>query len=317
MIEPLVNFMNKKLKLYRGISSFISLILFIFTAGLFIAFIGGLIISEITNLSDSLPFIKEQLNNYAYIIINKSHSFFINIPPNIINYINKSLGTILNNFSSVVGIVASSTINFISIIPNILLFILVSLISAFFFSKDKDKIYNFLKRQLPSNLHKSKIVKVIKVIKEDLLFAIFGYIKAQFILMIFTFVESVIGLTILGIDYSILIALIVSVIDVLPFFGSGAVYIPWAIFSLLSENFKEAIFLIALYLIITLVRQTLEPKILSTQIGLYPLVTLMAIYIGLKVFGFMGIFLGPFIVIIFIAFQKAGLIPKFKDFNNN
>lgn len=314
IIEPMVTFLNKKLKIYRGISSFISVVTFLVIGGLLISSLGGLVISELTKLSDKLPDLSFKANELITYIDKKIQSLFINISPGITTSIGDTLYSFLNSLTKYIGVLATSTVNFVTAIPNFLLFILFSLLSAFFISKDKEKIYEFIRVRIP---HKICRNKKIKILKEDLLFAVFGYIKAQFILMTITFTESAIGLTLIGANYAILIALIVSLVDALPVLGSGSIYIPWIIVSLIDKDYNTAVFLLVLYLTITIVRQMLEPKILSSQIGLYPLVTLMSIYIGIRLFGFIGIILGPIIVITILALQKIDILPTWKSNSNS
>ncbi|SHK15185.1 sporulation integral membrane protein YtvI [Paramaledivibacter caminithermalis] len=314
IIEPMVCFLNKRLKIYRGISSFISIIAFVLIAGLIIFSLGGLLISELTKLSNKLPSLSFKANDFIPYINNKLEPFYINVSPNISKSIYDTLYNFINSLTKYIGVLASSTINFVTAIPNLVLFILFTLLSSFFISKDKEKIYNFIRAYIPDSIFKSK---KLNILKEDLFSALLGYIKAQLILMTITFTESAIGLTLIGANYSILIALVVSFVDALPVLGSGSIYIPWIIFKLLQKDYNTAIFLLILYLTITIVRQTLEPKILSTQIGLYPLVTLISIYIGIKVFGFIGIILGPIIVISILALQKMGILPTFKGHTKN
>lgn len=309
VVEPMVIFLNRKLKIYRGISSFISIISFVLIAGLLISSLGGLLISELTNLSNRLPDLKLKVNDFIGYLNNKFQTFSIGISPNIAKSIYETLYNFFNSLIKHLGVLATSTLNFVTAIPNFLLFILFTLLSAFFISKDKEKIYKFIRLYIPSSIFKNK---KFKILKDDLIFALLGYIKAQLILMSITFIESVIGLTIIGVNYSILIAFIISFVDALPVLGSGSIYIPWIVIKLLANDYNTAIFLLILYLTVTIVRQTLEPKILSTQIGLYPLVTLMSIYIGIKLFGFIGIILGPIIVISILALQKMDIIPGFK-----
>ncbi|SKC63775.1 sporulation integral membrane protein YtvI [Maledivibacter halophilus] len=309
VVEPMVIFLNRKLKIYRGISSFISIISFVLIAGLLISSLGGLLISELTNLSNRLPDLKLKVNDFIGYLNNKFQTFSIGISPNIAKSIYETLYNFFNSLIKHLGVLATSTLNFVTAIPNFLLFILFTLLSAFFISKDKEKIYKFIRLYIPSSVFRNK---KFKILKDDLIFALLGYIKAQLILMSITFIESVIGLTIIGVNYSILIAFIISFVDALPVLGSGSIYIPWIVIKLLANDYNTAIFLLILYLTVTIVRQTLEPKILSTQIGLYPLVTLMSIYIGIKLFGFIGIILGPIIVISILALQKMDIIPGFK-----
>ena len=160
-------------------------------------------------------------------------------------------------------------------------------------SSDKEKIMSFITKQMPAKW----MPKIINI-KNNLSSVLLGYIKAQLILMAITFVEVTIGLFIIGIDYAILFGLIISFIDVLPVLGTGTILIPWALFSLITGNYSLGFSLIILYGVVLLVRQFLEPKIVGGQIGLHPLATLSAMYIGLKVLGIMGMILGPIIVLV-------------------
>ncbi|MCG8540710.1 MAG: sporulation integral membrane protein YtvI [Clostridia bacterium] len=310
IIEPMVRLLNKKFKIYRGVSSFISIITFVVIGGLLISSLGGLLISELTKLSDKFPDITLRTKDFITYLDEIFRLFYISIFPNVANSISDTLYNFLNSLAKYIGVLATSSINVVTAIPNFLLFVLFTLLSAFFISKDKEKIYKFIRVRIPDKIYKSK---KLKILKEDLILALLGYLKAQLILMTITFIQSAIGLTLIGVNYAILIAFIISFVDALPVLGSGSIYIPWIIVKLLTKDYNTAIFLLVLYLIITIVRQTLEPKILSSQIGLYPLVTLISIYLGIRIFGFIGIILGPIIVISVLALQKVGVLPTWKE----
>jgi sporulation integral membrane protein YtvI len=215
----------------------------------------------------------------------------------------------VQSLSNLLTLFLSSLLGFLSGIPSVLVFILVTIISTFFIARDKQMILGFIKAQIPSGM-----ISKGKVLKHDLLFALLGYIKAQLILMSITFIECAIGLTIIGIDYSVLIALIASIIDAFPILGTGSVFVPMIIWHLVFGKYKIAVSLAVLYGILIFVRQLLEPKVLGTQIGLYPLVTLMSMYIGLKLFGVLGLIIGPISMIVLITLQKVDVLPKWKDY---
>jgi sporulation integral membrane protein YtvI len=220
--------------------------------------------------------------------------------------------TIRNNLIKVLEPATVATkdfaIDFATSLPSILVFIIVLFISAYFMSSDKQKISNFLVKQLPTEW----IARIIDI-KRDLLLALLGYIRAQLILMSFTFVEVSIGLLIIGVDYAILLALLISIIDALPILGTGTVLIPWAIVLMVSGNLPRALSLVILYGIVLLVRQLLEPKIVGGQIGLYPLVTLMSMYVGLQIFGIIGMILGPITILIIRNLQRAGVFRLWRE----
>ena len=123
------------------------------------------------------------------------------------------------------------------------------------------------------------------------------------VLILISFIISVIGLYLLkviGMDikYPLLIALAIGFVDALPILGSGTVMVPWAIISALNGDLKLGISIIVLWIIMSVVRQFLEPKIVSGKIGIHPIFTLIAMYTGFKLIGVMGMLVGPIVLII-------------------
>lgn len=137
-------------------------------------------------------------------------------------------------------------------------------------------------------------------------------IKSYSIIMSITFVELSIGLSILKISNPFLIALAISVFDILPILGAGGVLLPWAIFSLILGNVPLGIGLFILYGVIMVVRQVIEPKIVGQQIGLHPIATLLCMFIGAKLLGVIGLFLFPITATIIKGMNDEGVIHLFK-----
>lgn len=121
-----------------------------------------------------------------------------------------------------------------------------------------------------------------------------------------------IGLSILKISNSILIAALIAIIDILPILGTGGILLPWAIISIITGNIGLAIGLVSLYLLILIIRQVLEPKIVGNQIGLHPIVTLICMFVGAQLLGFIGLFLLPILVTILKKMNDEGVIRIFK-----
>lgn len=125
-----------------------------------------------------------------------------------------------------------------------------------------------------------------------------GYFKAQIILMIMTFIIFSIGFVIIDAPYSLLIAFIIAILDILPVIGSGVIMIPWTVISLISGNSDLALGLAIVYVVATLIRQIIEPKIMGDKIGVRPLYTFIATIVGMMVFGPIGVILGPLIAVV-------------------
>jgi len=131
--------------------------------------------------------------------------------------------------------------------------------------------------------------------------------------MVVTFIELAVGLSLLSVDRAITIAALIAVIDILPVLGTGGVVVPWIIVELIKGNIPFAVGLVVLYLVIIIVRNILEPKLVGNQIGLHPLVMLMCMYVGLKIFGIIGIFVLPVAVVILNHLHDNDKIHFFKQ----
>lgn len=131
-------------------------------------------------------------------------------------------------------------------------------------------------------------------------------------LMLLTFIELTIGLSLLKIDNAIIIAFLIALFDLLPVFGTGGIMIPWIIYVFFVKQTKLAVGLLIVYLIITLIRNVVEPKIVGKQLGMHPLLMLLCMYLGARLFGFLGIFLMPMLLIIVINLNDNGLIHLYK-----
>jgi len=126
--------------------------------------------------------------------------------------------------------------------------------------------------------------------------------------MLLTFFELTIGLHILGIENALVIAFLIAIFDVLPVLGTGGIMLPWILISFLNNQVKTGVGLLILYLVITVIRNIIEPKIVGKQIGLHPLLMLMCMYLGARLFGFLGIFILPILILIVQNLNDTGII---------
>ena len=172
---------------------------------------------------------------------------------------------------------------------------------------DYINITSFITRQFSN-----KSSSIIFDVKNYIVGTLFRLAKAYSILITITFVELSIGLSILKIENAVSVALIIACVDILPVLGTGGIVIPWIFIELFKGNVPLAIGLTIIYVFITVVRNILEPKIVGEQIGLHPLIMLICMFIGVKLFGFLGLFVLPIIVIILKNLNDSGKIKIFK-----
>ena len=201
--------------------------------------------------------------------------------------------------SSLTGSLPSAAVSFAAKLPEALLFLVVLLLSSYYFCADREKISSSFAGILPD-----KWVRKLPTLRDKLSDTLRGYLKAYLSIMLLTFFEIFLGLTILGVDYAFLLGVIIAVVDILPVLGTGTVLIPWAIFSFAVSNPRLGTGLIILYAVVLIVRQLVEPKIVGNTLGLHPLATLASLYVGIKFLGFAGIFIGPIIAMLLGGFFK-------------
>ena len=203
-------------------------------------------------------------------------------------------------------------------IPSVLIGIVIGIIAWIFFTKDYGYIVNFIKLQLPEG-KKDSLSEFKKIFSNTVL----KMARAYALIMFITFCELFLGFTILTLigvmntGYIFIIAIAIAVFDILPVAGSGGILIPWALISLITGNFGQAIGLIVIYVIITVIRQYIEPKIMGSSLGVHPIVTLAGLYFGLKLFGFMGMFIVPITVMTIKALNDAGRIHLYNTPERN
>lgn len=229
---------------------------------------------------------------------------------NLINDFDVSkLGINMSSITSGLSNGISGVYSIVKNIPSIIIGVVIGIIACILFTKDYRKVVNFIKLQLPDK-HKNLLSETKKVFSSTIL----KMCRAYGLIMFITFCENFLGLSILNLigvmdnNYVFVIAIGIAVFDILPVAGSGGILIPWALVALVSGNVGQCIGLLVIYAIITVIRQYIEPKIVGNSLGVHPLVTLAGLYFGLKLFGFMGMFIVPICVMTVKAFNDAGRI---------
>lgn len=172
---------------------------------------------------------------------------------------------------------------------------------------DFDAFSSFLLRQFPP-----KGWEILVTVKQYFVNTLFVVIRSYALIMTITFVELSIGLTIIGIPNSVLIALCIAVFDILPVLGTGGIMIPWTIIAFIQGDIQRAIGLLIIYVVVTIIRNILEPKIVGSQLGLYPVVTLMSMYVGTCLLGVVGLFGFPITLSLIKNLNDKGVIKIFK-----
>ena len=238
-------------------------------------------------------------------------SFFSHLRNSLENKLNDmpkdSINTVMSLLSSSAENIAAAVTNFFSSVaagiakstPAFLISSVVTVVASCYIAKDFEGLVKFLR----SMISKRKYAVILKI-KDILINSVFKFLKGYLLLMIITFAELLCGLLILRVKNAPLTALLIAFIDILPVLGTGTALIPWALVSIALGKTYLGAGLITVYLIITVVRNFLEPRVIGGQIGINPLLTLLTMFIGLKLFGFLGMIITPIAFIVFIKFYK-------------
>lgn len=305
--EPVIKLLEK-IKIPRKVAACISLL---FTMSVLVLLITLGIIkiyNELIALQDNINTYSQDISHKLNKMLSKFTSFYNTLPVEITNTITKNLSTLSEKITTLITAVIQYTINTVSSIPRVTIFTIVTILGTYFISSDRKAISSFFYRQLPFSWRKR-----IAGLKKDTIKALVGYFRAILILMGFTFLEVSVGLFLLDVKYAFLLALIVALSDAVPIVGTGVVMLPWILWNVFTDNMPLAFGLAIIYILGILIRQIMEPKIIGSQIGLHPLVTLLAMYIGLRFFGILGMFIGPVSIIIVKNLQDAGALRLWND----
>ena len=303
--NPLVKFLDKRLKIMRKHSSMLIIILVIGLIGAGGYFAVVKIIQEVRGFLGTAPDMYQYLIEDLDQIRLNLQGLSSRLPPEV----SEAVADVTENFTrylgDLVGAVGAPTVaaagNVAKNIPTALIHTIFTFLSAYFFIAQRERILSVCRAHIPEGIYE-KWNFVINRFKA----AVGGYFKAQFKIMGVVALILLAGFFVLGINYAIVLALLIAFLDMLPFFGTGTALIPWALFKVLSSDYSMAAGLIVIYLISQLVRQVIQPKIVGDSLGLDPLLTLVFMYIGYKVSSVFGMILAVPIGMILVQLYQAG-----------
>ncbi|WP_438447550.1 sporulation integral membrane protein YtvI [Gorillibacterium sp. sgz5001074] len=307
-LEPLVKLiMRLPLKLNRVAASVTVCTVFTLLLLFFFYLLGAKVFSEVVDFTKKAPGYLQEVNGYVKDMAEgRTNGFYDDMPADLADQLKEwttnGVSSLTDSLSGILGAVSSNLLGVARALPNMFIWFIVFLVALFLLSMGMPNLRdNFL-----AFFEEKSRTKVSSVL-DDLRQAIFGFIQSQFILCVIVYVMSLIGFLILGVNYPLAVALLVVIVDLLPIVGVGSALMPWAVFSLVTGNTYLGIGLIVMFIVITVVRRTVEPKVLGDAVGIGALPALISLYVGFKLVGVVGLMLGPIVVIIYTAMRKVGL----------
>jgi sporulation integral membrane protein YtvI len=323
MIYPIVRLLERYLRFPRPIAVLTGILFLFGVVGGLVTILVKIIIDGILYLSDYIPSQIEQIsinvqnyfNEYILPVWDQGIGLLDNMEEGQRQALQEGIQIVGSNVASVLGNLGQGIANgvsaFIGALPITFTVIVFSILAIYFISKDIKKYQAIYKDKLPAAFReKTKNVYI------DLKVKVFGFIRSQLILMLLTAIVSVIGLLILQIDQAVTIAVILGLLDLIPYFGPGLILIPWSVYSFFTGDIFMGIGLLILYASTVTVRQFAEPKVLSSSMKLNPLAILVSLFAGLQLFGVIGLVIGPITLVLLISLYDAKVFDGLWQFVN-
>ncbi len=321
--NPLVKFFEKRLKIVRKHGSWIVIVVVLGAVITICYFVMAWLVDECMAFVKNVPAIYaafveefEGVGNNLSNILKKFPGGIDEVVTEFFVNIDKYIGEFISN----IGLPTLSFAGDIAMnIPNLIVVVVFTILSAYFFVADKEIISAGLRKIMPESFFDGSAW-----LKSMFSKAVGGYLKAQFKIMGVIATILFAGFLILRVDYAILWALLIALLDFLPFFGTGTVIGPWAIFELLAGNYSMMVGLAIIYFVCLLVHQLLQPKFIGDTVGMGSMATLIFMFMGYRLGGVLGMIVAVPFGIILTNLYKEGAFNKIigdvkalvKDFND-
>ena len=300
LLEPVVVRLMKRIRIQRSFAAFLTLILAIAVISLFVFLIVARLYTELSELAISLP-------NYGYIVGLVTRQIdaverYITVNPQIQSALTSSTESLARMLQEWAKSGSLFLLGLLTALPRVFIVTLVSLVATLMMSSSYPNVRRFISGVFPKRWHYSA-----QAVSQDLGAAVVGYIRAVAILMSVTAFSTILGLLIIGNRYAVTIGVLAGLLDAIPIVGTGILFGPWIIGLVIFGAYGAALKIGIMWIVTVVIRQFLEPKIMSHGIGLHPLPTLISMYVGLELLGPIGILVGPAMVITYETLRKVGI----------
>lgn len=299
LLEPLVLGLMRTLRIKRPYATVLTLIAALGIVGLFVFLLVARLYTELSELAISAP-------NYSYIVDVVTRQIdtierFVKVNTQVQNALFSSTESLLKTFQDWAKSGSLMLLGFLAALPGAFVVLVVSLVATLLTSASFPRVKRFLADLFPRRWHQSA-----QLVSQDLGSALVGFLRAEIMLVSVTAVTTMLGLLIIGNRYAVTLGVLAGVLDLVPVVGTGMLFIPWIVGLFLWGSIATGLKVLTMWVVTVVLRQFLEPKIMSKSIGLDPLPTLVSMYVGLQLFGGFGLILGPTLVIFYGALHKAG-----------
>ncbi len=309
--EPAVGFLSDKCHLRRGIASALCVLVILASLVGFFLLVVVRLVDEAVGLLEELPRLAAGLPEVLDRVEFTLRRTVDSVPEGVREYLDGALRAIGERAAEIPAALSAWALEKLRAAaagaPGTVLSLATYAIGSFFISTGFSSIRAFIARQIPESMQKT-----VHSVKEDILDGAGKWLRAETALLGITFVELTAAFTVMEVEYGAAIALLTALIDALPVFGTGVVLLPWAAVNFIAGNAGRAWGLVITYLVVTIVRECLEPKLIGDQFGVAPAAALLAMYTGFRLCGVAGMVLFPFGLMLLNQMNTKGYIKLWK-----
>jgi len=307
--NPIVRFLDKKVKIARKYSSVFMIVLVLGAVVGVLYLLIAFLVKQTMNLYEDRFALYDEVAGILDNFVNNLSGLFAKLPIGLqeaLDSLQESLSVWARNFLADIELPAISTLgSYVGSVVEVIFFAIITVLAAYFLTAERDNMGEWLTNVLPES-----VKRYYRMVIDSFKKAVGGYFKAQFKIMIILVIIMFIGFEILDISYSFLLAFVIAFLDFLPVFGTGAVFWPWLVVDIVVGDYKQAIFLGILYLLCQLIKQILQPKMVGDSVGINPLAALLYMFIGYKFAGVIGMIIGIPVGMIIVSLYQAGLFDQ-------
>lgn len=305
LVQKPAKFISVRIKFKKQIcAAVLSVVFYVVIVGI-LTFLGWLLYNQINALIkffSSKSGITFQIENFLSFIEN----LFKTLDGELQYTLKKVTDETVSGFISKASVFLSGLVtSFVKKLPTLLISCVVTVVATCYISKDFERLKNFVKGFVSDSLYK-KVIEIKNVFTDCFLKFAVGY----FWLFLITLSELIIGLMLLKVRHFVIVALLIAMVDLLPVFGAGTVLLPWAVIAFIQNNYKLGIGLTVLYILIVVIKNFAEPKIIGKQIGINPLFTLLFIFLGLRTGGIMGMIALPILLTVVFTYYRRQVLNE-------
>ena len=312
LIRPPAELLRRRLRLPRWLAVTLSSVLILAVVLALAGLIVSRVIFELSSLAQRLPELTAGAENFLAGARDRADALAARLPESLRGFALSALSSLTSSESELPGLLMTKLVSILGGIaaglPDALLLTLTVSLAAFFMALGWDDLREFFMAQLPQRFHDRA-----RAAGGHIRASVLGWLKAQGILTALIFLVLFLGLTLFRVDYALLTAAVIAIVDLLPVLGTGTVLIPWGVLCLIGGSTRLGVSLLILYAFITVGRNLIQPKLVGLSLGLSPLATLAAIYIGYRAMGVGGMIILPVALVVVKKLNDSGLIHLWNE----